>query len=162
MKSGSLILLVEDRKPDVLLLTEALKQSGLGNPVRVVDDGAKAVSYLSGQFPFSDRRKFPAPGVMLLDLSLPKMSGWEVLRWVRSKPEFKGLLVVVMTASLDASNLRRAYQMGANSFLSKPCTAEDLLSLAKGFPARWFGAERGSREAQENVEGGHVVTVGGG
>src|SRR5256885_17129734 len=93
--SGNLILLVEDSEDDVVSLTKALKRSGLRNPVEVVRDGAQALNYLTGKKQFAHREEFPLPKVMLLDLSLPRMSGWSVLKWVRSRAEFDATLVVV-------------------------------------------------------------------
>ena len=159
MNSGNLILLVEDSEEDILLFTDALNRSGLGNPVRVVRDGVEAIAYLTGQVPFSDRKSFPPPKVLLLDLTLPKMSGWEVLQWVRSNPQFKGLLVVVLTASLMATDLQRAYQMGANSFLAKPCRPEELQNLARGFPEHWSGARDASRKTNGGADGRSRLTL---
>ena len=74
---------------------------------------------------------------MLLELELPMVSGWEVLTFVRTRPEWNSLLVVVLTASLRVDDLRRAYSMKADSFLTKPCRPQDLQSLANTFPNRW-------------------------
>jgi CheY-like chemotaxis protein len=129
-----LILLVEDAEEDGFLFMQAVKRAGLGNPVRVVRDGQEALGYLSGAFFYADRERFPLPCILMLDLKLPRKSGWEVLEWVRARREFQGMLVVVLTASDNISDLHNCYRMGANSFLTKPCNAEDLRNLAKAFP----------------------------
>src|SRR5437667_10050186 len=116
MRSGNLILLVEDWEADVLLFREALKRSGLENPVIVVRDGPETMAYLSGDGHYGDRQSFPLPAVVLLDLNLPKTRGWEVLQWVRSHTEFDDILIVVLTGSFRVGDLHRAYRMGANSF----------------------------------------------
>ena len=138
MKSEKLILLVEDWETDVLLFTEALRRSGLGNQVMVMPDGNETIGYLSGKGQYADRERFPLPTVLLLDLNLPKTRGWEVIQWVRSQEEFDSLLVVVLTGSFRTGDLHRAYQMGANSFLGKPCSAQDLVNLANSFPEHWL------------------------
>lgn len=138
MRSDKYILLVEDWEADVLLFREALKRSGLSNPVVVVRDGAETMAYLSGEGQYSDREKFPLPSVVLLDLNLPKTRGWEVLQWIRSHSEFAEILVVVLTGSFRVGDLHRAYQIGANSFLGKPCSSSDLIDLANSFPEHWL------------------------
>ena len=96
----------------------------------------------------ADRQRFPIPKVLLLDLGVPKMNGWEVLAWVRADPHFAELLVVVFTSFLQVGELKRIYKMGGNSFLLKPCIPEDLVALAKCFPKHWRrSATRGSEIA---------------
>ena len=155
VKSNSLILLVEDCEEDVLFFKNALKRSGLGNPFQIVRDGVDALSYLTGQFQFTDRNAFPSPGILLLDLTLPKLSGWDVLQWVRSRSRFDNLVVIVLTASLRVEDLTRAYQLGADSFLNKPCDPHDLRNLAKAFPERWHNLpDSGELDSEELSEAG--------
>ena|SRR5438093_1540128 len=130
--------MVEDWEADALLFTEALKRSGLQNPLAILRDGAETINYLAGDGQYGDRQRFPLPSVLLLDLNLPKTRGWDVLQWVRSRAEFADLLVVVLTGSFRVGDLHRAYQMGANSFLGKPCSAKDLVKLANSFPDNWL------------------------
>jgi CheY-like chemotaxis protein len=132
-----LILLVEDREEDALLFVDALKRAGLAHPLFLVSDGLEAMNYLSGRILYADRRKFPIPKILMLDLNLPRINGWDVLRWVRAQPELNNMLVVVITSSTRPSDLSLAYQMGANSFLTKPCSVTDLKNLAKAFPKYW-------------------------
>src|ERR1051326_3242244 len=94
-----LILLVEDAEEDGFLFMQAVKRAGLGNPVRVVRDGREALGYLSGAFFYADRDRFPLPRILMLDLKLPLVGGWEVLTWVREHREFADLLTVVLTSS---------------------------------------------------------------
>ncbi len=138
MTEGSAILLVEDNDDDVFLMKHALTSAGVANPVYVVEDGAAAVDYLSGTGPYQDRKKFPLPAIVFLDLKLPLMSGHEVLAWIRGQRQLEGLLVVVLTSSHEASDVRRCYSMGANSYLVKPLTAQQLLDLAKALNWTWL------------------------
>jgi CheY-like chemotaxis protein len=133
------ILLVDDNEDDVFLMERAIKDAGIKNPMFVVDDGAKAIDYLSGSGAFSDRDKFPLPAVVFLDLKLPYKSGHEVLEWIRQQPELSTLVVVVLTSSNQPSDIRRCYSLGANSYLVKPPTPDQLVDLAKSF--RWYWLE---------------------
>jgi CheY-like chemotaxis protein len=114
----------------------------------VVETGADAVDYLSGANAFQDRNRFPLPGIVFLDLKLPLMSGHEVLAWIRAQRHLEGLVVVVLTSSNEPSDLRRSYSLGANSYLVKPPTAQQLLDLAKALQWSWLRAESApSRQA---------------
>ena len=138
MNSENVVLLAENLPDDEFLFHYTLRRAGLDNPVVVVRDGAETVAYLKGEGKFADPRAFPLPRILMLDLAMPRISGWQILKWLRSEPQFDELLVVVLTASSQVEDLRRAYQLGANSFLTKPCSLEDLVNLANGYPHHWF------------------------
>lgn len=138
MTEDSAILVVEDNEDDVFLMRRALASAGVGNPVFIVDTGAKAVGYLSGAAPFNDRRAYPLPAIVFLDLKLPLLSGHEVLAWIRAQDHLEGLVVVVLTSSNEASDVRRCYSLGANSYVVKPLTAQQLIDLGKAFNWAWF------------------------
>jgi len=131
------ILMAEDSEDDERLFLEVLKRSGLTNPVVVVPDGGEAIAYLKGELRYADRERFPLPRILLLDLAMPKVNGWQVLQWLKSRSEFRDLLVIVLTSSLRVADLQRAYQMGASSFLGKPCKVEELLNLERAYPDHW-------------------------
>ncbi len=138
MTSHGAILLVEDNDDDVFLMKRSLAAAGVINPLFVVNDGAEAVDYLSGEGKFADRVAHPLPAVVFLDLKLPLRSGHEVLAWIRSRPGLESLLVIVLTSSDEPSDLRRAYSMGANSYLVKPLSPAQLTSLAQAFKWEWL------------------------
>jgi CheY-like chemotaxis protein len=121
------ILLVEDDPNDVLLIQRAFRKARLGNPIHVVRDGEEAIEYLSGVGAYSDERSHPLPELMLLDMHLPKKSGVEVLAWLRGVEILKRLPVVVLTASREQEDINRAFDSGANAYLVKPGTFDDLL-----------------------------------
>ena len=135
-----LLLLVENERDDQLLFLDTLNRSGLCNPVMVVSDGGEAIRYLNGQGIYQERMHYPVPGVLMLDLFLPRFSGWDVLRWTRADARFNSLLIVVLTASLRVADLKTAYALGANCVLPKPCHAQDLLRLSRTFPSQWCAA----------------------
>jgi CheY-like chemotaxis protein len=139
MTTGASILLVEDSEDDVFLMRRALKAAGITNPLHVVEDGQEAVDYLSGAGKFSDRAQTELPAVVFLDLKLPVLMGIEVLAWIRSQPSLANIVVVVLTSSNEPSDLKEAYRLGANSYIVKPPTADQLLELAQSF--RWYWLE---------------------
>src|SRR5438132_13488979 len=114
------ILLVEDDSNDILQVQRAFSKAHLLNPIQLAEDGDKAVAYLSGEGPYHNRKTYPLPWMIFMDLNIPRRSGLEVLEWVRARPEFNRILVVVLTGSTESSDLDRALGLGANSYLNKP------------------------------------------
>lgn len=134
-----MILLVEDDPADARLIQRALDKAGIAEPVVRLTDGEDAVSYLRGDFPYENRKSYPLPVLILLDIKLPKKNGFEVLEWVRKqKDSMHRTLVVMLTSSNHAVDVSRAYDLGANSYLVKPETFEQLLNLAKSFKTYWL------------------------
>lgn len=123
MKSP-LILLVEDSPDDVFFLQRALRHAHVEADLRVVTNGKEAQDYLAGHGQHSNRRKSPFPWLVLLDLRLPLISGLEVLAWMRARSDLKTLPVIVLTSSLEDSDMRRTFELGVTSYLVKPPTAE--------------------------------------
>lgn len=142
MTTTRAILLVEDNEDDVFLMKRALKTAQISNPLHIVEDGQQAVDYLAGAGKFADREQHPFPAVVFLDLKLPMKDGLEVLRWIRSQEKFENLVVLVLTSSNEPSDLKRAYSLGANSYLVKPPTAAQLVDLAKAFKWYWLEYNR--------------------
>ncbi len=132
------ILLVEDSADDVMFVSRAFAKAGLSTALRVVPDGRQAIDYLGGTNLFSARLDHPLPRLVLLDLKLPHVSGFEVLRWIRARPEFVGLIVVMLTSSDHPSDIRESYALGANSFLSKPSNPQDLTELIRDAANYWL------------------------
>jgi len=138
LPSHLVILVVEDRKDDIILIQRALAQASVPNPVHVVGNGEEAQAYLLGTGQFSDRSEFPLPDLILLDLKMPKMDGFELLRWIRSQPELKTLRVVVLTSSEDIYDINKAYQLGANSFLVKPHEFINFTAMMRTLGSFWL------------------------
>lgn len=137
--SGTAILLVEDDDNDVLLIRRAFTQAGLHHPIQVVRDGDAAVAYLSGDGRYADRSAYPMPGLMLLDLKLPRRTGLEVLAWARREDALRRLPIVVLTSSRELADVNRAYELGANSYLVKPVEFAQLLDMVRVFDGYWSG-----------------------
>jgi CheY-like chemotaxis protein len=132
------ILLVEDNPTDVMLIQRAFDKAKLGNPVQVLSDGDAAVDYLAGASVYADRRQFPLPILMLLDLKLPRRSGLEVLRWLRAQETLRRIPVVMLTSSQQDCDVNAAYDTGVNSYLVKPVDFDGLLQMLKTVNLYWL------------------------
>jgi CheY-like chemotaxis protein len=113
------ILLVEDRPEDIRLVQLTFQKLGVQNPLHVVSNGEQAIDYLSGTGFYRDRAQWPVPQLVLLDLHLPGISGFEVLSWMRSEPSLSRIPVVVLTSSDNHRDIDEAYHFGATSYLHK-------------------------------------------
>ncbi|HLX70204.1 MAG TPA: response regulator [Verrucomicrobiae bacterium] len=132
ISNDTIILLAEDDPNDVFFMQRALAKAGLSTPLHFVRNGQEALEYLGGLGKFSDRMEFPLPSLLLLDLKMPFVDGFEVLTWARSQPELKQLPIVVLTSSAEDRDRQRAAEAGANGYFVKPPTCEmvsEILAL---------------------------------
>jgi CheY-like chemotaxis protein len=136
--AGFTILLVEDDPNDIFLMERAFAKLGYGASLKAVKDGEEAVDYLAGRGSYQDRGAHPLPGLVLLDLKLPKLSGFEVLAWMRRQPQFTNLPVGVLTSSKEKGDIYRAYSLGATSYMVKPTGFDDLQSMVKAIATYWL------------------------
>ncbi len=134
----SVILLAEDREDDILFVQRAFAKGQITNPFFVVRDGEEAISYLSGDGKYCNRAEYPLPDLLLLDLKMPRIDGFEVLSWVRQQPGLSALRVVVLTASDQIRDVNTAYRLGANSFMVKPTDFENVVEMAKTLRTYWL------------------------
>lgn len=131
------ILWVEDDPDDVLLIGRAICKAGLEPPV-LVRDGGEAVAYLSGSGRYADRSVHPFPALVLLDLKLPRMSGFEVLQWIQEHDEISRVPVVMFTSSQERTDIDRAYRLGANAYLLKSVDHDHLVETLRRLRAFWL------------------------
>lgn len=134
------VLYVEDEESDALFMQRAFRKAGLESALRVVGDGQAAMDYLSGAGAYAERGRYPLPRVVLLDLNLPVVSGFEVLKWMRNQPVFKITPVVVFTSSPRAEDRQRARELGADEFVEKPNSALLFGNVVQTLRERWLGA----------------------
>jgi CheY-like chemotaxis protein len=119
------VLLVEDSEDDVAVMKRACQRTGIPHSLHVVTDGDTAVEYLAGTSIYADRTIYPLPDLVFLDIKLPRRNGHEVLQWIRAQAGLKSLPVVMLTASAQAADVNRAYELGVTSYLRKvACLAE--------------------------------------
>jgi CheY-like chemotaxis protein len=128
------ILLVDDNDDDVVLLEESFRDSRFLNLLQVVHDGEEAIRYLRRQGPYQSAK---TPGLVLLDINMPKMNGFEVLQVMKADPLLKTIPVVMLTTSTRDEDIARSYDGGACSFVSKPVSLDKLKEVIKQFMLYW-------------------------
>lgn len=137
-RRADLILLAEDDENDIALFHLGLARARITNPVEVVRNGEECMAYLEGTGPYADRNRYPLPGLLLLDLKMPCTDGFGVLSWIRSHATLSRLRVVVLTASHNIIDVNRAYDLGANSFLTKTLDVRDFAEQLQGVRNHWL------------------------
>ncbi len=129
------ILLVEDNPDDVLLLRRAFERVGIRHSVIHVENGELAVHHLG------ETGGAALTILVLLDIKMPKMDGFEVLKWIRSKPQFVDIPVLILTTSNMPGDMQRAEQLGASAFLTKPATFDQLVEMVREIEKKWFSKD---------------------
>jgi CheY-like chemotaxis protein len=135
--SAITIVMADDDADDRLLARDAMEESRLGNPFHIVEDGQELMEYLTRTGKYATRDA-PRPGLILLDLNMPRKDGRETLREIKSHPELRSIPVVVLTTSKTEEDILRSYDLGANSFITKPVTFERLVEIVRGLGMYWF------------------------
>ena len=132
------ILLADDDADDRMLTRDALAESRLVNDFRTVEDGEQLMAYLRREGEYASPESSPRPGLILLDLNMPRMDGREALREIKGDPKLRSIPVVVLTTSKAEEDIYRTYDLGVNSFITKPVTFEGLVSVMKSLGRYWF------------------------
>jgi CheY-like chemotaxis protein len=146
------VLLVEDSKRDAEAFRILFRSVGVSNPIVTLNDGARAIAYLEGKGEFADRDKYPLPSILLLDLRMPDIDGFDVLEWMKGRPHLNHILTVVLSAYDGIREVTHAYSLGAKSFLVKPLNRLDVQNLLKAFPEHWELTQ--SERPQSHANGG--------
>ena len=131
------LLIVEDSEDDIFFVQRIFQQIGARCDLQFARDGIEAIDYLSGKGRFSDRGAYPLPTVILMDLKMPRMNGFEVLEWMQKQPEIKLIPTVVVTSSTLQEDVTRAYRLGANAVMNKPVDKDSLTQMLKTFHVYW-------------------------
>jgi len=131
------ILVAEDDADDAFLLQRAFGKLGITTSLKFVHDGQEAIDYLQGDGQFADRSFHPLPDLLLLDIKMPRLNGFQVLGWVRKQKTLRRLPVVIFSSSGEPADIDRAYDLGANSYLIKPHSSDDLLAVAQNLKQYW-------------------------
>ena len=133
------VLYIEDDADDVTLMSHAWKRGRVPNPLQIVRDGEEALHYLSGEEQHANREEYPLPGLVLLDLSLPRVGGLDVLKWIRQHPVLHTLRVIVLTSSLRPRDLEAANALGIDAYLVKPTGFDEWRALVDTLSESWLG-----------------------
>lgn len=137
-KSGGNILIVDDREDDVFFFRRAFKSLEVDHCITHVGDGDEAIKYLSRQSPYDDNALYPVPDIVVLDLKMPRRDGFEVLQWLRDQNALKPAPVVVLTSSTLDEDRKKAKDLGARSYYTKPVDFTKLVGVAKDINRRWL------------------------
>jgi two-component system response regulator len=138
MNENKVILLVEDNPDDQALLLRAMKKNHIANEIVIANDGVEALDYLFARGKFEGRNPTHVPELVLLDLKLPKIGGFEVLQQLRADERTKYVPVVVLTSSIEDADMIRSYDLGANSFVQKPVDFEEFVAAAANLGLYWL------------------------
>lgn len=132
------ILVAEDDPDDRMLIQRALSKGVLANDVRMVEDGEELLAYLRREGTYSDPATSPRPGLILLDLNMPRLSGREALRVIKSDERTRSIPVVILTTSQAETDILESYTTGANAYVTKPVTFDDLVRVVRAIDSFWF------------------------
>jgi len=142
VKRGHLvILLVEDDDNDIYLVRRATGSGGAGHSVHAVHDGMEAIDYLTGVGVFADRNRFPLPNVVMTDLKMPRMGGFDFLHWLRTNPQYSVIPTIIYSSSHLERDVREAYSRGANSYIAKPSGMAQMLEILGTIYNYWSHCE---------------------
>ncbi|MCC9135125.1 response regulator [Pontibacter silvestris] len=137
-RSTIIILIADDDEEDRMLVKEALEESQLTNGIQFVENGEELMDYLHNRNKFSDKEKYPTPGLILLDLNMPKKDGREALKEIKEDEHLRVIPVVVLTTSKAEEDILRTYDLGVSSFITKPVTFASLVDVMKTLSKYWF------------------------
>ena len=143
------ILMADDDQDDCLLVKEAFEENRLLGELRFVEDGEALMDYLYHRGKYSEQNLSPRPGLILLDLNMPRKDGREALREIRSTPDLRAIPVIVLTTSKEEKEVYRSYDLGANSFITKPVTFEALVEIVRLLGKYWFDTVKLPPESKE-------------
>ena len=138
MKRKAVILYVEDNRMDIDLTLDAFREAHLDNEIMIYNTGEAALDFLLGHGKYADRNAYPLPDLVLLDIKLPGISGLDVLKTIKRTPVIKRLPVVIITSSTEEGDRIMSYDLGANSYLVKPITFDDLINTVKVIYEYWL------------------------
>ena len=132
------VLMADDDEEDRMLLQEAWEECVLANDLRFVADGEELLDYLHGRGDYTEPGSAPRPGLILLDLNMPRKDGREALKEIKAHPEFRRIPIVVLTTSKAEEDILRTYDLGVNSYITKPVTFKSLVEIVKVLGRYWF------------------------
>ncbi len=147
-KNNIIILMADDDADDRLLAQDAFEENRLGNELRFVEDGEELLDYLYRRGKYVDPESSPRPGIILLDLNMPRLDGREALKEIKADPDLHSIPIIVLTTSSAEEDITRTYDLGVNSFITKPVTFEGLVDVIK--KTGWYWLEIVELPKQEN------------
>ena len=138
MEMNGVIMLVEDSEDDREMMRFAFRKAGVENPVCELHSGDEAIAYLSGHGQYVDRERWPLPCIIITDLKMPRMNGFDLLQWMRERPEFDPIPRIVDSTSSREDDRKRAGDLGACAYFQKPLQLDHLVELVRHLDATWI------------------------
>jgi len=132
------ILIADDDAEDTMLIKDALKESRLKNGVQSVENGEELMLYLRNEGKYSDKNKYPTPGIVLLDLNMPKKDGREALKEIKADKNLRTIPIVVLTTSKAEEDILKTYNLGVSSFITKPVKFSTMVDVMRTLNKYWF------------------------
>lgn len=132
------ILMAEDDVDDQMLVEESLEEARLANELHIVSDGEELIEYLQRRGEYEDPESSPRPGLILLDLNMPRKDGREALKEIKADPKLRGIPIIALTTSQAEEDILNTYDLGVNSYVTKPVTFDDLVEIMKVLGRYWF------------------------
>ena len=137
-KNPIVILIADDDEEDRMLVKEALEENKLMNILQFAENGEDLMNYLHNKDKYQDKKKYPRPGLILLDLNMPKKDGREALKEIKEDPELKMIPIVILTTSKAEEDIFKTYNLGVSSFITKPVTFSSLVEIMRTLSKYWF------------------------
>jgi CheY-like chemotaxis protein len=131
------VLLVEDDLNDIFLVKRAFKRAQIQNPLQIVTDGLEAIQYLRGAGKYADRQNYPWPKLIVMDIKMPRKTGFEVLEWVKHEAPLRRIPIVIVSSSDNPADINRAYELGANAYMVKPVDYRAVERLFESITHYW-------------------------
>jgi CheY-like chemotaxis protein len=131
-------MIADDDAEDTMLIRDALKESRLKNGIQSVEDGEELMQYLRNEGKYSDKKKYPTPGIILLDLNMPKMDGREALKEIKADKNLRSIPIVILTTSKAEEDILKTYNLGVSSFITKPVKFSTMVDVMKTLNKYWF------------------------
>ena len=141
-KSSIVILMADDDLDDCEMAKEALHEAKLANDFRTVNNGEELLEYLNNTGNYTDAKKSPRPGLILLDLNMPKKDGREALKEIKDNPNLRSIPVIVLTTSTAEEDIYKTYDLGVSGFITKPVSFDQLVSIMSGLSHYWLDIVR--------------------
>lgn len=136
------ILLVDDSDPDVRIALRAFARAKQKSNIYTVNDGQEALDFIYHKGKYQNHKEFPTPDLILLDIKMPKLGGFEVLKVLKSNIEYNFIPVIMLTSSKDEADIAKSYRLGAASFIQKAVNYEDFVKIVEGFNFYWYIVSR--------------------
>jgi len=142
MELNPILLIADDDEEDRLLIKDAFEESKFPAKIVFGEDGEEVINYLNNTGRFADKKKFPIPSIIILDLNMPKKDGRETLQEIKSNPNLRSIPIIILTTSNSEKDIALSYSLGANTYICKPSTYTSLIDIVKTLSNYWYSISK--------------------